>query len=226
MSARFAVFASGSGTNFQALLDAEKADAPWRVAVLFSDRPCAAEGRARAAGRPVHRIGMDPGAADELLGLLDERRVDGVLLAGFLRLVPAAVCAAYRGRILNVHPSLLPAFGGRGMHGRRIHEAVLASGAAVSGATVHHVNERYDEGGIMAQWPVPVMPDDTPESLAARVLAVEHVLYPEAVAALARSLDRGAPPTFRWPGPDRRETGELRRAVRAAFGGPAGQASA
>lgn len=226
MSARFAVFASGSGTNFQALLDAEKAGAPCRVAVLFADRPCAAEGRARAAGRPVHRIGMDPGAADELLGLLGERRVDGVLLAGFLRLIPAAVCAAYRGRILNVHPSLLPAFGGRGMHGRRIHEAVLASGAAVSGATVHHVNERYDEGRIMAQWPVPVMPDDTPESLAARVLAVEHVLYPEAAAALARSLDRGAPPRFRWPGPDRRETGELRRAVRAAFGGPAGQASA
>lgn len=226
MSARFAVFASGSGTNLQALLDAERAGAPCRVAAVFVDRPCAAEGRARAAGRPVRRIDLDPGGADELLGLLGERRVDGILLAGLLRLVPSAVCAAYRGRILNVHPSLLPAFGGRGMHGRRIHEAVLASGAAVSGATVHHVDERYDEGRIMAQWPVPVMPDDTPESLAARVLAVEHVLYPEAAAALARTLERGTPPAFRWPGPAPRETGEFRLAVRAAFGAPAARASA
>ncbi len=226
MSARFAAFASGSGTNLQALLDAEAPDAPYRIAVVFADRPCAAEARARAAGRPVHRVDFGRAPADELLGLLDGHAVDGVLLAGFLALVPAAVCTAYRERILNVHPSLLPSFGGRGMHGRRIHEAVLASGAVVSGPTVHYVNERYDEGTIMAQWPVPVLRDDTPESLAARVLAVEHVLFPESAAALARSLGAGAPPPFRWPGLDPWDRGELRSAVRAAFGAPAARASA
>lgn len=233
MSARFAVFASGSGTNLQALLDAEAAGAPYRIEAVFADRPCAAEDRARAQGRPVHRIrpgAAPPGSTDqaaaELLALLRGHAVAGVLLAGYLRLVPAAVCTAYRGRILNIHPSLLPAFGGKGMHGRRIHEAALASGAVVSGATVHYVDERYDEGRIMAQWPVPVLAEDTPDTLAARVLAVEHVLFPEAAAALARGLGRGVAPSYRWPGAGPGEGERLRAAVSAAFGAPSGGAAA
>ena len=108
------------------------------------------------------------------------------MLAGWLQLVPSEVVARYHGRMVNVHPALLPAFGGKGMYGKRVHQAVIAAGARVSGATVHLVDERYDEGAILAQWPVPVLPGDTPETLAARVLAVEHRILPLAVEALAR----------------------------------------
>ena len=104
-----------------------------------------------------------------------------------MRLVPEVVVNAYRGRMVNVHPALLPAFGGRGMYGSRVHAAVIAAGARVSGATVHFVDERYDHGAIIAQWPVPVLSADTPQALAARVLRVEHALYPPAVLAVAQS---------------------------------------
>lgn len=213
----------------QALLDNE-ADAAYRIELLITDRVCAAEERARALGRAVYRVefpqrgAVDSGApagvpnspattpqapcASELLRLLRRHRADGILLAGFLRLVPAEVCAAYRGRILNIHPALLPAFGGKGMYGHHVHEAVLRSGASLSGPTVHFVDERYDEGRILAQWPVPVLPGDTPDALAARVLRVEHALFPAAADALARAVRGGWPgggpaPAFCWPGGDR-----------------------
>jgi folate-dependent phosphoribosylglycinamide formyltransferase PurN len=102
-----------------------------------------------------------------------------------VKLVPAAVIGRYRGRILNIHPALLPAFGGKGMYGRRVHEAVLASGARESGATVHLVDEEYDRGAILAQARVPIHPGDTPDRLAARVLEVEHRLLPAVVLAAA-----------------------------------------
>jgi folate-dependent phosphoribosylglycinamide formyltransferase PurN len=129
----------------------------------------------------------DRGAnARQLEELLGEHRVDLIVLAGYLRLVPRSVVAAHRGRIINVHPALLPAFGGTGMYGRRVHSAVIEHGASVSGATVHFVDEEYDRGPIIAQWPVPVLPDDTPETLAARVLRVEHLLLPRATCAVAK----------------------------------------
>ena len=200
MSVPFAVFASGSGTNMQALLDHEREGGAYRIELLVTDRPCAAEKRARARGRAVYRVDFGRAAegdaddcAGRLLGILGDHDIAGVLLAGFLRLVPAEVCAAYLDRILNIHPALLPAFGGRGMYGHHVHEAVLRSGAARSGATVHFADERYDEGGILAQWPVPVRPGDTPDTLAARVLRVEHALYPAAADALARAVRDGWP---------------------------------
>ena len=107
------------------------------------------------------------------------------MLAGYLKLVPPAVIARYRDRIVNMHPALLPAFGGRGMYGHHVHEAVLASGARESGATVHLVDEEYDRGAILAQGRVPVLPGDTPDRLAARVLEVEHRLLPAVVLAAA-----------------------------------------
>jgi folate-dependent phosphoribosylglycinamide formyltransferase PurN len=113
--------------------------------------------------------------------------VDLVVLAGYLKLVPADTVSAFDGRMVNIHPALLPAFGGPGMYGIRVHRAVLASGATVSGATVHLVNAEYDRGPIVAQWPVPVQPGDTPEALAARVLQVEHRLLPAVVLAAARA---------------------------------------
>src|SRR5690606_25967592 len=108
------------------------------------------------------------------------------------RRVPEPVVARLRGRILNLHPALLPAFGGEGMYGMRVHRAVLESGVRVSGVTVHLVDEHYDRGPIMAQWPVPVLPGDTPELLAERVLRVEHLLLPAAVEALACGARPGA----------------------------------
>ncbi|MGH7699419.1 MAG: formyltransferase family protein, partial [Gemmatimonadales bacterium] len=139
--------------------------------------------RARRAAVPTAVI-TDPADADGLVTALTG--MDLVVLAGYLKLVPAPVVAHFRYRLINIHPALLPAFGGPGMYGRRVHEAVLKSGAAVSGATVHYVDEQYDRGPIIAQWPVPVRPDDTAETLAARVLELEHRLLPAVVLALAR----------------------------------------
>jgi phosphoribosylglycinamide formyltransferase 1 len=190
--ARLAVFASGGGSNLQSIcdhLDQLGAGAPAGVVLVVSDRERAgALDRARARGVATAHVPKDRDAA--LAPLLAEHGVTMIALAGYLRLVPAEVVSAYRGRLLNVHPALLPAFGGAGMYGTRVHEAVLRSGARVSGATVHFVDERYDEGAIIAQWPVPVRTDDTPATLAARVLAVEHRIYPWAVAAVASGTVR------------------------------------
>jgi len=108
-----------------------------------------------------------------------------VALAGYLKLLPKELMAEYPSRVLNIHPALLPSFGGPGMYGERVHKAVLLAGARVSGATVHYVDEEYDHGAILAQWPVPVLADDSVRSLADRVLKVEHVLYPRVIDAVA-----------------------------------------
>ena len=183
---RIAVFASGGGTNLQALLDACRPPAPAEVVLVVSDKASAgALDRARDAGADAAVL-ADHNDADAILGVLAEHAIEFVVLAGYLKLVPPAVVAAFDGRMVNIHPALLPSFGGKGMYGRRVHEAVLASGATVSGPTVHLVSAEYDRGPILAQWPVPVQADDTPETLAARVLSVEHQLLPAVVLAAAR----------------------------------------
>lgn len=211
----------------QALLDREDHGVAYRIEMLIVDRPCVAEERARAKGRAVYRVDFGRrDAGDGVVGLLERHAVRGVLLAGFLKLLPPEVCRAREGAILNIHPALLPAFGGRGMYGHHVHKAVLCSGATVSGPTIHFVNERYDEGRILAQWPVPVLPGDTAESLAARVLEVEHLLYPAAADALARSLGGGeagrqdpAALNFRWPGTGLPAGHDLKESIESAFGG-------
>jgi phosphoribosylglycinamide formyltransferase-1 len=183
------VLASGGGTNLQALLDRLGVGAPARVVRVVSNRAEAgALERARRAAVATSVL-RDPTDSAELLATLADAEL--VVLAGYLKLVPPAVVARFRHRMINIHPALLPAFGGPGMYGRRVHAAVLASGARQSGATVHYVDEHYDRGPIIAQRAVPVAPDDTPDSLARRVLAVEHELLPEVVLELAR---RGLPP--------------------------------
>ncbi len=188
MPLKVAVLASGHGSNLQALLDAFSApSAPATIALVVSNKPDAgALDRARRAGVPTATIAQDGQDAAGLLALLERHGAALVVLAGYLKKVPDAVVKAYRGRMLNVHPALLPAFGGAGMYGRRVHEAVLASGARVTGVTVHLVDEQFDHGRILAQWPVPVRPADTAETLAARVLEAEHRLLPAVVAAFAR----------------------------------------
>lgn len=193
MSERLAVFASGSGTNLQALIDHFRENDAADVALVISDRAgSGALERARNAGIPAHHIPVQtrPIAAvtADTIDALEAERIDLVALAGYLRLVPPDVVRRFHYRILNIHPALLPSFGGKGMYGRRVHEAVLAAGCRITGPTVHLVDERYDEGRIVAQWPVPVLDDDTAETLAQRVLRVEHVVYPAAVEWLARVL--------------------------------------
>jgi len=188
---RLAILASGSGTNLQAILDYCDALGPARpvdVVLVASDRPQAfALERARRHGIATAVIER-PADGETLAALLERHRVDLVALAGYLKLVPSAVTGRWPGRIVNVHPALLPRFGGAGMYGRRVHEAVLAAHEGESGATVHVVDEQYDHGAILAQERVPVEPGDTPETLAARVLTVEHRLYPRTLHALALEL--------------------------------------
>ena len=185
---RVAVLASGGGSNLQAILDHLDALGERRraeVVLALSDRAAAgALDRARKGGVEAAAIAA-PGDGAALLALLRARDVELVVLAGYLKLVPAAVARAFRGRMVNVHPALLPAFGGAGMYGARVHQAVLDAGVRVTGPTVHFVDEQYDRGAIIAQWPVPVFEEDDAATLGARVLGVEHVLLPRVVNAVA-----------------------------------------
>jgi phosphoribosylglycinamide formyltransferase-1 len=189
---RLAVFASGGGTNFQALLDAtEQGDLPATVACCVSNTP-EAGALDRAADHDVptavvepHRYDAASAFGDALLDVLEGHDVTFVALAGYMIKVPANVVDAYRGRMTNVHPALLPAFGGKGMYGMHVHEAVIEYGVHWSGVTVHLVDEEYDHGPVVLQEPVPVYADDTPEALADRVKDVEHRLYPTALRLFA-----------------------------------------
>ena len=191
---RMAVFASGSGSNLQAIFD--YFDGPGagvaEVALVVSDTLLAgALDRARARDVPAQHVHHANTAA--LHALLASLRIDLIALAGYLKFVPVEITRAWRGRILNVHPALLPSFGGAGMFGLRVHAAVIAAGATDSGPTVHFVDEQYDHGPVIAQARVPVLPGDTPHTLAARVLEAEHQLYPRTIAAVAAGLIRLEP---------------------------------
>lgn len=193
MTVRIAVLASGRGTNLQALIDhfAGLGDgSPARIALVASNRAHApALDRARAADIPASVLDTaDDGSA--LVALLRAHDIDLLALAGYLKRIPATVIKSYRGRIVNVHPGLLPEFGGAGMYGARVHEAVIARGARHTGVTVHLVDEELDHGPTIAQWKITVHAGETAEALAARVLAVEHILYPRAVEMIAALRER------------------------------------
>lgn len=209
---RVVVFASGGGSNFRALTDrfADGGEGVEVAGLVASRETAGAIRRAEKAGIPwvvasaagAGTEGRGGGEGAFLTGALERLGADLVVLAGYLRLVPPEVVGGWWGRIINIHPALLPAFGGRGMYGGRVHEAVIASGVRVTGATVHFVDEAYDRGPIIAQWPVPVLDGDTPTSIGARVLEVEHELLPRVVAALADgtvSLDEDG--RVRWSRP-------------------------
>jgi formyltetrahydrofolate-dependent phosphoribosylglycinamide formyltransferase len=191
-----AVLASGSGTNLQALLDRfnDNPEANARVTRVIASRPgIGAIARAERHGVPASVMPQDAPAADWILAELGAGEADLIVLAGWLKLIPEDVVRAYRGRMLNIHPALLPAFGGEGMYGRRVHEAVIRSGARITGVTVHFVDEIYDHGAIIAQWPVPVMEGDDAQSLAARVLRTEHRVLPSVVHMFAAGAFRLGP---------------------------------
>ena len=189
MTARIAVLASGGGSNLQAIVDylAARSERDADVVLVASSRPDAGALHRADRARIPRAVLWSEKVPDgcEPLKLLRDHGVDFIALAGYLRLLPKAMLAEFPSRIVNIHPALLPSFGGTGMYGDRVHRAVLQSGATVTGATVHYVDEHYDNGDILAQWPVPVLDDDSVQSLAARVLKVEHVLYPRVVHAVA-----------------------------------------
>lgn len=196
MTYRVGVAVSGRGSNLAALIKTLGPDAPADVALVLSHNPEAGGvGLARAAGIPT-AILADPTDPRAWLAALAAYRIDLLVLAGFLKLVPAEVVAAWKGRIINIHPALLPRHGGPGMYGVRVHRAVLDAGDPESGATVHLVSEEYDRGQVLAQARVPVHPGDTPEQLAERVLEVEHQLLPAAVIHAA-AAGRPVPFEFR-----------------------------
>ncbi len=190
---RIGVLASHGGSNLQAVLDAAasgRLDAIVAV-VISNNRDSGALQRAAAAGVPwAHLSGKTHPSPDDLDAAIHEtlalHEVDVVLLAGYMKKLGPRTLDAFRGRILNVHPALLPRHGGKGMFGMAVHEAVLAAGDAVTGATVHVVEEEYDTGPVLAQRQVPVLPDDTPEALRERVLAVEHALVVDVLQGIAR----------------------------------------
>jgi len=192
---RVCVMISGRGTNLQSLMDrfpdVKGSGKPARVVLVVSDNP-GAYGLERARNAGIKTAVISPGdyASREEFGrahleLFEREKIDLVVLAGYLKLVPPNVIDAFRNRIINIHPALLPSFGGKGMYGANVHRAVIESGTKVSGVTVHFVDEKYDHGPILLQYPVPVYFSDTPESLAERILGYEHKLLPLAVHLLA-----------------------------------------
>ena len=184
-----AVFGSGRGSNFKAVLDAiADGSIPLaRISLVISNNATAGIlDIARSGSIPALHISQKQFETEEtfvaaLLETLRSHGTDLVVLAGYMKRLPPPVVHAYRNRIINIHPALLPRFGGHGMYGIHVHEAVLAARETVSGATVHLVDEEYDRGPVLLQRTVPVLPDDTPGTLAARVLAAEHQLLPDAI---------------------------------------------
>lgn len=199
---QIAVFGSGRGSNFGAILDALERGriTEARISLVLSNNSQAGILElARAHGiAAVHlsrkQFADEPAYVRAVLDLLRTHEVNFIALAGYMKQVPPEVIAAYRNRIVNIHPALLPKFGGRGMYGMHVHNAVIAAGESVSGATVHFVDEEYDHGAIVLQKSIPVADNDTPDTLAARVLAVEHEIYPEAIRLFAEGKAQGVSP--------------------------------
>lgn len=186
-----AVFASGGGSNLRAILNAILQDKlSGRICLVVSNNSragaleIARSNRIPAYHRSLLQYPSEDTFAADLLKLLEEHDVELIALAGYMKKIPQVIIKRYHHRILNIHPALLPSFGGTGMYGLNVHKAVIASGSRLSGATVHFVDEEYDHGPIVLQKEVTVAMDDTPESLAAKVLEIEHEIYPQAIKAM------------------------------------------
>jgi phosphoribosylglycinamide formyltransferase-1 len=193
MKLNLAIFISGNGSDLQAIIDAiavGKLDA--KIALIVSNNPDAfGLVRAKNSGIPTLTIQSEKFSSREefinsLIESLDLNSVDFIALAGYLKKIPPEIIRKFKGRIINIHPGPLPEFGGKGMFGIKVHEAVILAGLKETRVTIHQVTEDYDEGAIVATRAVPVFPDDTPESLQKRTLEVEHSLYPEVLQKIAK----------------------------------------
>jgi phosphoribosylglycinamide formyltransferase 1 len=187
---QLAIFASGTGSNARRIMEHFAGLPDLRVALVVSNRKDAGVlDIARNHGIPTCLLQRQEFyQSDRLVGVLKEHRVDFIALAGFLWLVPPYLVQAYPARIVNIHPALLPKYGGKGMYGHHVHEAVKAAGDLESGITIHYVNEQYDDGDIVFQATCPLEPADTPDTIAGKVLALEHQHFPRVIAELMRDL--------------------------------------
>jgi phosphoribosylglycinamide formyltransferase 1 len=186
-----AVFVSGGGTDLQSIIDAvQEGSLKVNISLVIGSKAgIYALERAKSVGIPVHVFCKNDyenlsAMYEDVISLLKLSKIDYIVLAGYLSILSPNIINAFEGRIINVHPALLPKFGGKGYYGMRVHEAVIASGEKISGATVHYVDEGTDTGKIISQGIVPVFPDDTPETLQKRVLELEHKLLPQTLAEL------------------------------------------
>lgn len=186
------ILASGSGSNAQRLLEHFEHHPDIRVAALFSNNPNAyALKRAETYHVPALLFTREEFyKSDRVLHQLQQFKPDLIVLAGFLWLVPQNLLQAYPNQIINIHPALLPQYGGKGMHGQHVHAAVIQAGEPESGITIHYINEEYDKGAFIRQERCPVLPTDTPEALAARVLQLEHQHLPQVVEQLLLQQDQ------------------------------------
>lgn len=190
-----AVFVSGGGSNLQSIIDnCANGNIPGEV-VLVVSRSEKAYGLVRAEKAGIESVVFrrkkfpdGQSAGRFLVDLLDSHQVDIIALAGYLKMLPPAVVKKFRNRIYNIHPALLPKYGGKGMFGLNVHRAVIEAGDSESGVTIHRVDEIYDHGDIVAQEKVVVLPEDTPEDLAARVLKVEHLFYPKVLKDISEKM--------------------------------------
>ncbi len=185
-----AIFASGSGTNAENLIRFFQTSPSGRVKMVLSNKPDAYVLK-RAQSHDIETFVFNREQFNQtgvVLEVLQSRGIDFIVLAGFLWLVPEQILDAYAGRIVNIHPALLPRYGGKGMYGRHVHEAVISSGDKESGITIHHVNKLYDEGAIIFQATCPVEEGETPETLAEKVHALEYDHFPGVVASLLDKL--------------------------------------
>ena len=184
-----AILASGSGTNTENIIRYFSNHPLIRVTLVATDNPNAyVIERAKTSAVPVVVFSMEELRNGVLLNILKLNNIDLIVLAGFIKLVPEQVVNAFPGRIVNIHPALLPAYGGKGMYGNNVHEAVLANGERESGITIHYVNNRYDEGDIIFQAKCEVNPSDTPDTLAQKVHVLEYQHYPRVIESLLTSL--------------------------------------
>lgn len=187
---KIVIFASGSGTNMERIAAFFSGSNVAEVSLVVCNKPGAGViSRAEKAGIPVMMIDRQLlYDTDQLLEKLLLIQTDLIVLAGFLWLIPANLLQAFPKRIINIHPALLPAFGGKGMFGSRVHEAVIEAGVSSSGITIHHVNEHYDEGDVIFQTSIPVNPGETPETLASRIHTLEYEHYPVVIEQLLKSI--------------------------------------
>lgn len=181
---RIVLFASGSGSNAEKIATFFADNTQVDVALIVSNNPKAGViERARRLHIPVLLFDRTTFyETDQITQLLLNQNIDLIVLAGFMWLMPAELVRAFPNKIINIHPALLPKFGGKGMYGHYVHEAVVAVGESESGITIHYVNEHYDEGQIIFQANCPVSPSDTPEDVARNVQVLEHTYYPKVVA--------------------------------------------
>ena len=192
MQKNIAIFASGSGTNAENIIRHFQGNKDVNVALVVSNKPDAYV-LVRAANLHVPSLTLtreEFARGEELARLMKERGIDFIVLAGFLLRVPEALIEAYPGRIVNIHPALLPKYGGKGMYGDRVHRAVVEAGERESGITIHLIDEQYDRGTTVFQAKCPVLPGDTPDDVARKVHALEYAHYPEVIGQLLADVDK------------------------------------